>query len=92
MEGLLQLVIMAMLVEAVWETMKMTWQDGKFSIDRAGALVVGVLASVTFNVDVFSLVGLAPSIQIVGVVLTGILISRGGNFIHDLLQKIGGDM
>lgn len=80
--------ILAMIGEAIWETLKLTWQHGKFNIDRVGALLVGILVAVSTNVDIMKIVGIKTTISYIGVVFTGILISRGANFIHDLLQTI----
>lgn len=84
-----KLVVMAFLVEATWETLKMTWQDGKASIDRIGALFIGLALAFAINVDILSVAGLDSGLQYVGTVLTGILISRGSNFMHDLINKLG---
>ena len=43
MEKLIMLVVVAIIAESVWETLKMTWQDGKVKVDRVGALVVSML-------------------------------------------------
>lgn len=88
---LFALVIMALLCEAIWETLKMVWQNGKFSIDRIGALICGVIVALVVKVDMFSLVGLTQSTSIIGIVLTGIVISRGANFVHDLINTINND-
>ena len=88
MEGVLILVVAALIGEAVWETMKMTWQAGKLSIDRVGALVVGLLIAIAGGLDLPALVGLPLKVPYIGMVLTGILISRGANFVHDLIKKI----
>ena len=85
---ILGVVIVAFIVEAVWETLKMIWQQGKVSIDRIGALVVGLLVAFASGIDLFVLVELPLQVPYVGLALTGILISRGANFIHDLLKKI----
>jgi len=85
---LLKLVILALIGEAVWETLKMTWQQGKFSIDRLGALLVGLLIAIGTGLDLFALVKVPLSIPYLGLVLTGVLISRGANFVHDLLKKL----
>jgi hypothetical protein len=89
MEKLLVIVIVALIAESVWETLKMTWQEGKVSIDRIGALFVALLLAIGTRLDLLSLLDIKTSIPYLGVVLTGILISRGSNFIHDLLVKIG---
>ena len=79
----------ALLVEAIWETLKLVWKDGKANVNTIGALVVGILTSILAKLDIFAMQGISLSIPIVSYVLTGILISRGANFIHDLFNKIG---
>ncbi len=88
MSELLKLVVLALIGEAVWETLKMVWQQGKLSVDRIGALAVGLLLALGAQLDLFALVSIPISIPFVGMVLTGVLISRGANFVHDLLKKI----
>jgi hypothetical protein len=84
----LSLVVLALIGESLWETLKMTWQEGKISIDRIGALVVGLLLALGTGLDLMTLVGIPMKLPYVGMVLTGILISRGANFIHDILGSI----
>jgi len=85
---ILGVVVIAFIVEAVWETLKMIWQQGKVSVDRIGALAVGLLVAFASGIDLFELVEVPLQIPYVGLALTGILISRGANFIHDLIKKI----
>lgn len=88
MEKILILVVISLIAESVWETLKMTWQEGKLSIDRVGALVVGLVLAIGTKLDILALVGIEASIPLLGIMLTGILISRGSNFIHDLISKL----
>jgi hypothetical protein len=85
---IIQVLLLAAVCEAIWETLKMTWQTGKISVDRIGALVVGIGISVAAGIDFFVLLDIPLSIPVLGSVLTGILTSRGANFIHDLLTTI----
>lgn len=85
-----QLVIVAILVEAIWENCKMIWQKGKFSISMLGALIVSILVCVLTKADIFPIVGLAISVPFVGSVLTGIVVSRGANFVSELFAKLKG--
>lgn len=87
--SIITLLVLAIIVESVWETLKMTWQDGKVSIDRIGALVVALVVAIATNFDMLALVKVDSSIPFLGVILTGILLSRGSNFIHDLITKLG---
>lgn len=84
----MQIVVIALIGEAVWETLKMVWQDGKICIDRIGALVVGLLLAIGTQLDLLAMVGIPVIIPYLGIVLTGLLISRGANFIHDLFGAV----
>lgn len=84
MEWLGLIMLSAATIEAVWETLKMIWQEGKLSWDRVGALVVGLVLAFAWPLDFFALAGYPLRIGIVGNILTGILFSRGANFVHDL--------
>lgn len=80
-------IVLAMIGEAVWETLKMTFQNGKLSIDRIGALVVSISLALATGMDLFKLFGISQNIPYLGIILTGLLLSRGSNFIHDLLES-----
>lgn len=88
MEKLIMLVVVAIIAESVWETLKMTWQDGKLCIDRIGALVVSMLIVFGIRLDILALLEIETVIPFLGIVLTGVLISRGSNFVHDLLVRL----
>ena len=85
---MIQLIILALLSEAIWENLKMIWENGKFSINRLGALILSIIIAVGTKIDLFELLNLNMFIPILGSVFTGILISRGANVVHDLLKKI----
>ncbi len=82
------LIVAAILAEAVWETGKLVWQQGKLKIDRVGALVVGLLIAIGGGIDMCELFGLTFTYPIIGQIATGILFSRGANFLHDLFKRV----
>ena len=84
----MKLLIIAASVEALWETLKMFWDGDKVDVNRIGSAILGILLCILANVDFFALVGVELSIPIVGVVLSGLLVSRGANFVHDLLKIV----
>jgi hypothetical protein len=86
--GILSLVVLAMLGEAIWETVKMLWQDGKASIDKIGAVLVGILLSLGTGADIMRLSGVPMKNPYIAMILTGLLLSRGANFVHDILTSI----
>lgn len=85
---LLKFVVLALMVETVWETAKMVWENGKLSVDRIGAMAVGLLLAISTGMDFFAAVGFKMSIPYLGVILSGLLISRGANFLHDLIGSV----
>ena len=87
MQGTLSILVVALLVEAIWENLKMVWQSGKINVDMIGALIVSILVAVFTKINVFSALGI-PVSELFGNILTGVLISRGANFFHDLLAKV----
>lgn len=89
MENLFIILTVALIAESVWETLKMTWQKGKLCLDRVGALVVSLVICIDIRLDMLALLGIKTTIPFIGIVLTAILISRGSNFLHDLLERIG---
>jgi hypothetical protein len=86
--ALVQFIVLALLVESVWETAKMVWQEGKFNWERLGVIILGVGVCVLASADLFEAIGINLSVAYVGAVLTGIIASRGANFVHDLVEKL----
>lgn len=86
-----QLVLIAILVEAIWENLKMTYDKKKLNINMIGSLILGILICILAKVDIFSIVGLNLFIPFIGSVLTGIIVSRGANFVNDLFKKLKGE-
>lgn len=84
---MIKIIILALLCEAIWENLRMIWENGKFSINRLGALVVSIIVALGTKIDLFKILDF-EMVQVLGSILTGILISRGANVVHDLLTKI----
>lgn len=87
---LYKVLILALITESVWETLKFIWNKGKVSVDKIGAILIGILLSVSTGTDIMKLVDVPVSIPYVGTILTGILISRGSNFVHDIINNMNG--
>lgn len=85
------LIIIAVLIEAIWENLKMIWENGKFSVNRIGALLLSILVCFLAKIDVFEIVGIALGIKAIAYILTGVIVSRGANFVNDLFSRIRGE-
>lgn len=84
---IIKITILALLAEAIWENLKMIWENNKFSVNRLGALILSIILAVATQIDLFKVLDI-EIVPVIGNIFTGILISRGANFIHDLLVKI----
>lgn len=83
-----QLLVIALAVEAIWETAKLIWQEGKLNIDRLGAVILGIVLCILAQVDFFDTVAVPLCYPTIGMALTGIIVSRGANFLHDFMSAI----
>ena len=86
-----RLIIIAILVEAVWENLKMLYDKDKININMIGSLTLGMLVCILARINVFDIVGIGLTIPFFGYVLTGIIVSRGANFVNDLFKKLKGE-
>lgn len=86
-----QLVIIAILVEAVWENLKMVYDKQKINVNMIGSLLLSIIVCVLSKINIFEIVGISLIYPVVGYMLTGIICSRGANFINDLLKKVKGE-
>lgn len=86
-----QLVIIAILIEAIWENLKMIWKDKQISFNVLGVLILSVIICLLSNIDIFPIVGIPLLLPFVGNVFTGIIVARGANFVNDLFTKLKGE-
>lgn len=88
MQNLTVIVIMAILIEAVITYVKTWVVDKKLQWQVLVSVVLGIIVSIAYNLDIPAAVGITCGVPFVGCVITGILISRGSNYIFDLIKKI----
>lgn len=62
--------------------------EKKTAITQMVTIIVGVALAFAFSADVFIPLGLTVN-HYVGMVLTGIVMSRGSNYVNDLISRIG---
>lgn len=83
------LLFFAIIIEGIVSYVKTFFVDGKIQWQTMVALALGVVVALAYQVDLLASVGLTSAIPYIGSVLTGILISRGSNYIFDLIKLIG---
>ena len=62
--------------------------DRKTAVTQIITIIVGIALAYAFNADMFIPLGLAVN-HYIGMVLTGIVMSRGSNYVSDLIGRIG---
>jgi hypothetical protein len=97
LDALVAIAIVGLLVEAVVETVKPFWdkEQRKNLPDRIAGLAVGVGVAAVGGFDLFEAFGvpldfIPAAAPWPGVILTGIMLSRGANFVHSLIQSAYG--
>ena len=52
------------------------------------SLIFGIFIAVAYKIDLLKLANIESEIPYIGSILTGILFSRGSNYIHDILKTL----
>ena len=87
--NLSQLALVAFLVEALIQTIKPIYEKDKgWNKHSLLALAVGILVCLATGFDLFELLQVPVQVPYLGSVLTGVLASRGSNFVHDIFKFV----
>ena len=90
MTQFISLTLMAIIVEGLITYLKTFFIGGKPQWQMLVGIGLGVTVSLVYDVDIFALLGITSTVPYVGAVLTGVLISRGSNYIFDLIKTLQG--
>lgn len=82
------ILILAVIVEGTVNILKSLYTDGKLDKSVLLSLVVGIVLAFTTGLDLLAVTGVEALVPYVGVALTGIFVSRGSNYLHDLIEKL----
>lgn len=61
--------------------------EKKTAITQCITIIVGILLMFAFDKDLFAVIGM-PVNHYIGIVLTGIIASRGSNYVSDFIGKL----
>ena len=78
----------AVLIEGIITYTNQFLVQESFCWQMALSLVLGIIVAVAYKLDLPSYFNLKSDIPYVGCILTGILLSRGSNYVFDLIAKI----
>lgn len=85
-KSLTALVFFAILVEGMVEYVKLGIQK-HMCIEIITSMVLGLAVAFGFHLDFFAAVGITTDVPYISTVLTGIIVSRGSNYVFDLIGK-----
>ena len=52
------------------------------------SIALGMLVAIAYKLDLLELMGMKSNIPYVGNILTGLLLSRGSNYVYDILSAL----
>lgn len=95
MEGIVLIMVMAVVVEAFIEyakTIGRAFADGqwKTAVTQVAAILLGMLLCGLTGADLFGVMGIVFRWPWLGYILTGVIISRGANYVSDFVKRLEG--
>lgn len=87
-EALGSIFVLAILVEAIVEYFVVDLLKERTHLIRYIAAAVAVILCIVYNADLFRAVGILSTVPFVGSVLTGLIVSRGSNYLNDFISKL----
>lgn len=83
-----KMIMVAILIEGIVTYFNEFFVSGNMPWQMICSLVLGIITSMSYKLDLPKHLGLKSSIPYIGSILTGILISRGSNYLFDILKVI----
>ena len=95
MTGIVLILVLAIIIEAFVEYGKNIGKafvigEWKTAVTQLVAGALGVMICLATGADLFAEIGVVFAVPWLGVVLTGILISRGANYVSDFVKRLQG--
>lgn len=87
MDAFFTIFVLAVLVEALIEYGKQIVVNRKVQWQHVAAILLGVGFALLARVDLFAAIEVHFVVPYIGQVLTGVIFSRGANYVSDFLQK-----
>lgn len=88
MAQFIQVFIMSFVVVSIYDIVKSFYADNKINIHAIVTACLGVLLALLSKLDLFALLNIDFVIPLIGEILTGLVISKGANYVYDFITKI----
>ncbi len=80
--------MLAVIVEILTEVLKTLLPVIQGNMCRYAAALIGIGLALSARIGIFDAVGMPVSNQFLDYLVTGLLISRGSNLIHDIMSRL----
>ena len=83
-----KLITICILVESMITYINSFFVVGEPHYQMVLSLIFGIFIAVAYKIDLIKIADIESDMPYIGSILTGILISRGSNYVYDLMSKI----
>ena len=83
-----EIISLSILIESIISYFKEFFVDGNFPLSMLLSLVLGITIAIAYEIDLPKSLGINSKLLFIGNILTGIIISRGSNYIYDILKTL----
>ena len=87
-DNVIKIMSLSVIVESLITYFKEFFVYGYFSISMIFSIILGISIAVIYKLDLPECFNLKSTVPYVGNILTGLLISRGSNYIYDVLKIV----
>lgn len=88
LETLTTITVLAVVVEFATEIIKNLIPPARKEFSKVVAIILGVVLCLSTSTGILNLFGLASSYPLADYLISGLIISRGSNIIHDLVSQL----
>ena len=82
------IIVMSVLIEAVITYIKTLVVDKNIQWQIIAGVILSISICLLYSLDIPALVGIVSPVPYVGSIITGILVSRGSNYIYELIKTL----
>lgn len=82
------IIFVSIVIEGIITYLKTVIKDKTIQWAVIASMCLGIGCALAFGLDLFAVAGITANIPHVGQVLTGVLLSRGSNYIYEIINKL----
>lgn len=83
-----EIIVVCTLIEGIITYFNNFFVGGTFHYQMLLSLAIGITIAVCYKLDILKILNITSEIPYIGNILTGVLFSRGSNYIYDLISSL----